>query len=78
LNGSCLPWSADFCCSSRPRSPGQRPSLKALLVSGYSSDAVATRGFANVSALLLGKPFSLAALSHKVREALDGRTTTFT
>jgi two-component system cell cycle sensor histidine kinase/response regulator CckA len=54
-----------------------RPSLKALLVSGYSSDAVATRGFANVSALFLEKPFSLASLSEKVREALDGRTTTF-
>jgi DNA-binding NtrC family response regulator len=55
----------------------RRPELKALLVSGYSSDAVATRGFANVKALFLEKPFSLAGLSAKVREALDGGTTTF-
>ncbi|HEX3928896.1 MAG TPA: ATP-binding protein [Gemmatimonadales bacterium] len=49
-----------------------RPSLRALLLSGYSGDAVASRGFAKANAAFLQKPFSLAALSHKVREALEG------
>ena len=56
----------------------QHPGLKALLVSGYSSEAVTTRGFANASALFLQKPFSMGVLSRKIRAALEGRTTSFT
>ena len=53
----------------------QRPGLPALLMSGYSAEAVATRGALVEGTSLLRKPFTAAALLHRVREVIDGATT---
>jgi two-component system, cell cycle sensor histidine kinase and response regulator CckA len=48
-----------------------RPDLKILFVSGYTDDAVIHNGVLNHSANFLQKPFTLYALTQKVREVLD-------
>lgn len=48
-----------------------RPGLKVLYVSGYTADAIAQRGVVEDGVALLPKPFSLLALTQKVREVLD-------
>jgi CheY-like chemotaxis protein len=48
-----------------------RPRLRALLMSGYSADAVAARGAFAEGASLLAKPFGVEALLRRVRDVLD-------
>jgi len=52
-----------------------RPGLKVLYMSGYAEGAIAHRGVLEPGTWLIGKPFSAAALTGKVREVLDeGKT----
>ena len=45
--------------------------IRVLYVSGYADDAIAHRGVLEEGAHFLAKPFSVEALSSKVREVLD-------
>ncbi len=47
------------------------PDMKLLFISGYTANAIAHRGVLDEGLRFLAKPFSLADLAHKVREALD-------
>ncbi|MCC6574125.1 MAG: PAS domain S-box protein [Planctomycetes bacterium] len=49
-----------------------RPEMKMLFISGYSFNAITSRGLSADNLNLLEKPFSLDALARKVREVLDG------
>jgi FixJ family two-component response regulator len=49
-----------------------RPALKVLYVSGYTDDIIAPHGVLAPGIHFLAKPFTLAALSEKLREALGG------
>lgn len=51
-----------------------QPAIRVLFVTGYSDEAVARHGVLDVGSALLQKPFTPAALAHKVREVLDGTT----
>ncbi len=48
----------------------QRSSTRVLFMSGYTQEAVAERGVSTAGMPFLAKPFSLAALSARVREVL--------
>jgi two-component system, cell cycle sensor histidine kinase and response regulator CckA len=50
----------------------QRAETRVLFMSGYTQDAVAERGVSTAGMPFLAKPFSLAALSARVREVLGG------
>jgi two-component system cell cycle sensor histidine kinase/response regulator CckA len=50
----------------------QRSATRVLFMSGYTQDAVAERGVSTAGMPFLAKPFSLAALSARVREVLGG------
>lgn len=47
------------------------PGLKVLYMSGYTDDAVLRDGVRDESVQFIGKPFTAAALTGKVREVLD-------
>ena len=47
-----------------------RPDMKVLYMSGYPADAVVRHGIADGEAAFLQKPFTMASLGAKVREAL--------
>jgi CheY-like chemotaxis protein len=49
----------------------RRPELKVLFVSGYTSDAVVQHGVLEAEVAFLQKPFTIDALSRKVRALLD-------
>jgi PAS domain S-box-containing protein len=49
-----------------------RSATRVLFMSGYTQDAVAERGVSTAGMPFLAKPFSLAALSARVREVLGG------
>jgi two-component system, cell cycle sensor histidine kinase and response regulator CckA len=49
-----------------------RPDTKVLFMSGYTEDAIIRHGVFTAKASFIGKPFSPAAISAKVREVLDG------
>lgn len=49
----------------------RRPNLKAIFMSGYADNEVMRDGFANPNTVYLQKPFTLEALSRKVREVID-------
>ncbi len=48
-----------------------RPGFKLLYISGYVGDSIAHHGVLEPGTNFLGKPFSAAALTRKVREVLD-------
>jgi FixJ family two-component response regulator len=48
-----------------------RPRLKVLFMSGYTSDVIGQHGVLGAGMNYIQKPFSLHALSEKVRQALD-------
>jgi PAS domain S-box-containing protein len=50
-----------------------RPAVKCLFTSGYSADVIGHHGVLEEGVMFIEKPFSLKALSEKVREALEGR-----
>ena len=47
------------------------PSLKVLYISGYDANIVSRHGILEHGIHFLQKPFSTAALAHKVRQGLD-------
>jgi two-component system cell cycle sensor histidine kinase/response regulator CckA len=47
-----------------------QPEIKVLFMSGYTDNAVALRGAIDTQTFFLGKPFTAAILTAKVREAL--------
>lgn len=48
-----------------------RPDLKVIFTTGYTQNAVVHNGVIDLGVALLTKPFTLEALSHKVREVLE-------
>jgi CheY-like chemotaxis protein len=51
-----------------------RQGIRILFVSGHTEAMLARRGIVLGGAPLLAKPFTAAALAHKVRDVLDGRS----
>ena len=49
----------------------QRPGLKVLLSSGFTSKTIAQNGLAKFSELLLNKPYHKAELAQRIRRVLD-------
>jgi PAS domain S-box-containing protein len=49
-----------------------RPGLRVLYMSGYADDAIVQHGVLDPGTRFIGKPFSSADLTRKVREVLDG------
>jgi PAS domain S-box-containing protein len=49
-----------------------KPGLKCLFMSGYTADVIAHQGLVEEGVNFLQKPFSVASLAKRVREALDG------
>ena len=47
------------------------PEIKILFTSGYTEDAITNHGVLEPGIVFLAKPYSPAALTHKVREMLD-------
>ena len=47
------------------------PGMKGLYMSGYTSDTILRHGVLEARMPFLGKPFTAAALLHKIREVLD-------
>ena len=52
----------------------QLPDLRVLFMSGYTGQELASQGFDRVKSNLLVKPFSVADLAARVRQALSGPT----
>jgi FixJ family two-component response regulator len=48
-----------------------RPEAKVLFVSGYTDDAIVRHGVLKAEVEFLQKPFSIGALTRKVRSILD-------
>jgi FixJ family two-component response regulator len=49
----------------------QSPNLRVLYLSGYTDSVAMQQGILDPGSYFLQKPFTPAALAHKVRQALD-------
>jgi two-component system cell cycle sensor histidine kinase/response regulator CckA len=49
-----------------------RPGLRAMFISGYAGDAIVRRGVLESGVPFLEKPYTVKALTQRVREVLDG------
>ena len=49
-----------------------RPEMQVLYMSGYTNEAIVRHGVLDPDTVFIQKPFSPAALGHKVRAAIDG------
>jgi two-component system cell cycle sensor histidine kinase/response regulator CckA len=49
----------------------RRPDIRVLYMSGYTDDAIVQHGVLEAGTAFIGKPFSMEALTRKVRETLD-------
>jgi two-component system cell cycle sensor histidine kinase/response regulator CckA len=58
-------------CELYERLVSERPDLKVLYMSGYTDDVFARHGRVNPSSSFIQKPFTLAALTARVRQVLD-------
>jgi DNA-binding response OmpR family regulator len=47
------------------------PDIRALFMSGYTADVIAKHGVLDDNVAFLHKPFSIAALSARVRDTID-------
>jgi CheY-like chemotaxis protein len=52
-----------------------RPEMKVLYMSGYTDDAIVHHGVLDPGIAYIQKPFAPDALASKVRQILDGRST---
>jgi len=52
-----------------------KPALKVLYMSGYTDNAIVHHGLIDAGTSFLGKPFTTADLTRKVREVLDSSST---
>ncbi len=50
-----------------------KPGAKILFMSGYAEDVIATHGVLEKGVHLIAKPFTIDAISSKIRSVLDGR-----
>ncbi len=55
----------------RDRIVALTPTIKVLFMSGYSDEAISTKGVLDVGSAFIEKPFSPEDLARKVREVLD-------
>jgi DNA-binding NtrC family response regulator len=51
---------------------GPRPEMRAVYMSGYPGQVIATHGVLDGDTVFVQKPFTVEALTGAVREALDG------
>jgi hypothetical protein len=51
-----------------------RPELRIMFMSGYPTSVLESQGGLDPDVRLLGKPFTIQALAHGVRESLDQRS----
>ncbi len=56
----------------KERIEGLKPNIKAIFMSGYTSNVILHRGILESDVHFLQKPFSVNSLAGKVREVLDG------
>jgi CheY-like chemotaxis protein len=49
-----------------------RPGMKVLYTSGYTDDAILRHGVLDAATNFIGKPYTRAELTRKVRDVLDG------
>lgn len=54
---------------------GKIPNLKVLYMSGHTTHVIAERGVLEEGMFFIQKPFTLKALSEKIREVLDHKKT---
>ena len=52
--------------------PAHHPNIKVMYMSGFTQDALIHQGKMSNDVVLLHKPFRLADLANKLRQALDG------
>jgi FixJ family two-component response regulator len=54
------------------RISAMKPGIRVLFMSGYTADVITNRGIVDEGINFISKPFSLQALTQKVRQVLEG------